>query len=107
MAVRLDGIVEITNDVLAGRVVGDVREVLAERPARHRHAIAVQKAAVQEAFHQWLDSPDLDEFRHQVTAAGFYVGQYRDPGADTGKVVEPEPHAGFVGHRDKVQDRVR
>ena len=88
VAVRLDRIVEVSNDILTVGIIGDLSQVLGQGLPGHGHAVAVQQAAVEHAFHQRLNTADLDELRHQVAPARFYVGQHRHTLADRREIVQ-------------------
>ena len=63
----------------------------------------MQQAALQQHFHQGLNTANLDQLGHQVLATGAQVGQYRYLLADAGKVVQGYAHADGRGHGDQMQ----
>ena len=71
MAVRLERLSQRRDDVLAVGVGGHVGQVLGQRLAGDRHAVAVQQAGVEQRFHQRADAADLDQLAHQIAPAGF------------------------------------
>jgi hypothetical protein len=62
----------------------------------------MQQAAIEQAFHQWLYAADFNQFRHQVFAARFDIGQHRDICPDACEIVQFEIDAGFLCHCEKM-----
>ena len=102
-----DRVVEIPNDILTLSDSRDFRKILCQCLSRHRHAVAVQHAFVQHAFHQRLNATNLDEFRHQVLATGLNIGQHRCFRADTGEVIQRQLDVCFASDRQKMQYGIR
>ena len=97
VSVFFDGVAEAADDFLAGRVVGSVGEVLGECASGDGEAVAVQQIFVQKPFHEGDGASDVDEFGHDVLAAGFEVGKDGNASADFGKIVNGKRHFGGVG----------
>ena len=51
VAIRFDRSVEISDDILAHRIVRDISEIFSQSPAGDGHTVAVQHASVQHALH--------------------------------------------------------
>src|SRR5690606_20568482 len=106
VAVDLYGPVERGNDFLVIRIRRHVGQVLGNRLPGDGAAVCMQQATFQQAAHQGADTANGDQLRHQVTAAGLQVRQYRYAGADAREVVDVQPHTGIVRNGEQVQDRI-
>ena len=76
MTVGLDRVVEVADDVLARRVIVDVRQVFSKRLASYGQAFAMQQPAIKHALHKRLYTADFNKFGHQVLATRLQVGQH-------------------------------
>ena len=104
--VLLDRLVEGQDHVLAGRVVGDVREVFGQGLAGDGQHIAMQHPGCQHAFHQGLNAADGHQFAHHVFAAGAQVGDHGRNLAQLDEVIEGQFDIDRMGHGQQVQHGV-
>ena len=106
MGVLFDRVIEGANDVLAFGIRRNAGQILRQGLASHRHTGAIQHARFQHHLHQGLNTTYLDQFRHQVFAAGFEVRQHRHVLAQTGEVIQFQLDADGMGHGQQVQHGV-
>ena len=94
------------DNVLPTHIHGRIFQILLQRLAGDRQAIRMQQTAGEQHLHERLDAPDRHQLRHQVPATRAQVRQHRDALADAREVVEVQPHAGLMRHREQVQHGV-
>src|SRR5690606_8900511 len=76
VASRLYGAIEWPDDILRRKVDSrDIGQIFTKRLARHRQAISVEHAVVEQIFHHQRYATDLVKIFHEVFSAGLEVGQ--------------------------------
>ena len=72
-------------------------QVLRHGAAGHGHAVAVEKAAVEERLQDERNAADLEQVLGHIAAAGLQVRDIGSPLEDLGHVEQVERNAGLVG----------
>ena len=106
VADRVDRILDRTNHVLAGREPGQVGQVLRQRLAGDRQAVAVQVAVLEQILHHGRRSAHAMQVFLHVAAAGPKIGQIGHAIAEGLEIVDRQRHADRPGHGDQVQHGV-
>ncbi len=86
---------------------GQVGQVLGNRFAGDRQAIAVDQLFLEQQLHHGRRAADLVQIFLHVFAAGPQVGQIRHAVARALEVVDRERHIDGAGHRDEMHHGVR
>src|SRR5205814_9712627 len=84
----------------------EVGQVVGQRLAGHREAVAVQQTLVQQGFHDHWHAADLVEVDHVELAVRLHVGDVGDLPADPVEVLQREIDTRLVGDGQQVQHRV-
>ena len=102
MAVFFDRVVETANHILPFGVGFTLVKFSVTRLTRHREAIPVKQAFVEEHFHQWSQTANL-KLGHNIFPAGFEIRQHRHPATDAGEIIDAQLHPGRMRHGEHVQ----
>ena len=106
MAVFFDRVVETANHILPFGVGFHLGQILCHCLTRHREAIPVKQAFVEEHFHQWSQTANSDQLGHDIFPAGFEIRQHRHPATNAGEIIDAQLHPGRMRHGEHVQDRI-
>ncbi len=106
MAAWQHGVLDGLNHPLSGGERRGVRQVLGERLPGHRHAVAVQIAALEEVFHQGRRAAHRVEILLDVLAARLQVGQQRHAVAGALEIIQRQRDARRLRDRHQVQHGV-
>ena len=107
MAVLLDRIIEAVNDGLRGRIRFHVGQRLCHGFAGDGEGVAVEKALVEQHFHQRPDAANGDDFAHQMFSARLQIRENGHVFADAREIVNGQLHLRGVRDGKQVQHGVR
>lgn len=107
VAVLFERLTQRRDDLLTLWISLKRREILLERLAGDRQAVAVQQAGMHELFHQGNDAAYFDKLTHHKATARLEVRQNRDTPSDSREVIQVKPHVSGMRDRQKVKHGIR
>ena len=106
MRILLDWVVERADDLLPGRIVGHIGEVLGQGFSGDCQCVAMQKTRIQHALHQWLNAANGNQIGHHVLTTGSQIRQYRRGLANLDKIIQCQLYIDRVSHRQQMQHAI-